>query len=62
MKTDRVFDDKRLLGVLDGVDSRFISDALEYYDSPEPDKTKKARRGLVKRIAALAACDYIDSF
>lgn len=56
MKTDRVFDDKRLLGVLDGVDARFISDALEYYDSPEPDKTKIARRGLVKRIAALAAC------
>lgn len=56
MKTDSVFDDKRLLGVLDGVDARFISDALEYYDSPEPGKTKKARRGLVKRIAALAAC------
>lgn len=56
MKNDRVFDDKRLLGVLDGVDARFISDALEYYDSPEPDKTKKARMGLVKRIVALAAC------
>ncbi|MBQ4141633.1 MAG: leucine-rich repeat protein [Clostridia bacterium] len=56
MKNGKTFDDKRLLGVLDGVDARFISDALEYYDSPEPGKTRKARRALVKRIAALAAC------
>ena len=60
MKNDKTFDDKRLLGVLDGVDARFISDALEYYDNPVPTKTRKARMGLVKRIAALAACDYID--
>ncbi len=55
MKKDRVFDDKRLLGTLDGVETRFLSEALEYYDDPIPGKTKKARAALYKRIALLAA-------
>lgn len=55
MKNDRVFDDKRLLGTLDGVETRFLSEALEYYDDPVPTKTKKARAALYKRIALLAA-------
>lgn len=56
MKNDRVFDDKRLLGTLDGVETRFLSEALEYYDDPIPTKTKRARAAMYKRIALLVAC------
>ncbi len=54
MKKDRVFDDKRLLGVLDGVDQKFIAEALECYDLAEPQKIRKAP--IYRRVALLAAC------
>ncbi|MBO5702874.1 MAG: hypothetical protein J6S71_10600 [Clostridia bacterium] len=54
MKNDKTFDDKRLLGVLDGVDQKFIAEALESYDLAEPQKTRKAP--IYRRVALLAAC------
>lgn len=54
MKNDRAFEDKRLLGVLDGVDEKFIAEALESYDLADPQKTRKAP--IYRRVALLAAC------
>ena len=54
MKNDKTFDDKRLLGVLDGVDQKFIAEALESYDLAEPQKIRKAP--IYRRVAILAAC------
>lgn len=54
MKNDKTFDDKRLLGVLDGVDQKFIAEALESYDIAEPQRVRKAP--IYRRVALLAAC------
>ena len=54
MKNDKTFDDKRLLGVLDGVDQKFIAEALESYDIAEPKRVRKAP--IYRRVALLAAC------
>ena len=54
MKNNKVFDDKRLLGVLDGVDQKYIAEALESYDLAEPQKTRKAP--VYRHVAILAAC------
>lgn len=54
MKNDKTFDDKRLLGVLDGVDQKFIAEALESYDLADPPKKRKAP--IYRRVALLAAC------
>lgn len=54
MKNNKVFDDKRLLGVLDGVDQKYIAEALESYDIAEPQKVRKAP--VYRRVAILAAC------
>ena len=60
MKNDRAFEDKRLLGVLDGVDGKFIAEAIESYDLADPQKTRKAP--IYRRVALLAACLLSDGF
>ena len=61
MRTNAVFEDKRLLEALDLIDQDYISETMEYYDDlPEvagkTHRSKRATRRLVGQVAALAAC------
>jgi len=61
MKKDTAFEDKRLLEAINHIDSRYISEAMEYYgDLPPvgglPERDKRVTRKSIRYALAIAAC------
>ncbi len=61
MKKDTAFEDKRLLEAINHIDSRYVSEAMEYYgDLPpvggSPERDKKVTRKSIRYAITIAAC------
>lgn len=61
MKKDTAFEDKRLLEAINHIDSRYVSETMEYYgDLPpvggSPERDKKVTRKSIRYAITIAAC------